>query len=64
MEEAKSILTTSEFNDSQSNFPQTVIQTSNNFKDNNNTNKIAASGNLTHFGSREQHDSGMGGLNG
>ena len=51
-------MTTSEFNDSQSHFPQNVIQTSNSFKDN----KQAANNGLhTHFGGRE-HDGGMGNL--
>ena len=64
MEEAKSIISASEFTDSQTNLPPNALANSNGFKDNNAANRIAAMGNLTHVGSSEEHTGGIGGLDG
>ena len=60
MEEAKSIISTSEFNESQTQFPPDVLNNSSGFKGekSNINNKISNQGHLTHFGSRPEYNDG------
>ena len=60
MEEAKSIISTSEFNESQTQFPPDVLANTNGFKGEKNivNNKISNQGHLTHFGSRQEYNDG------
>ena len=58
MEEAKSIITTSEFTDTQTNFPPNVLANSNGFNDRTVNNTMSNQGHLTHFGSRQEYKNG------
>ena len=57
MEEAKSIISTSEFNDSQTQFPPNVLANSGGFNRENSkmNSKLANQGHLTHFGSSQEY---------